>query len=129
MKWLLLSLTLVAVPLYAGDGDYLKVKPYPKYPSPGEGIERLVSISVSPRFPDDPKFNSLFLELASLSSELGAKSIPLHEANIVFETKHDGKAVEVAYSKSKYQNNESVKSRWAKVFQLVRELSIEQFNP
>lgn len=129
MKWLLLSLIFVMMPLHAGEGDYLKVRTYPKYPLPGEATERTIQLSISPRFPSDAKFSALCTELAGLSAQPSARSVPMHEATISFEARLDGKVIEVSYAKSKVAGDASTGKRWENVFQLLRELSSEQFNP
>ena len=129
MKPILLLLILIAVPLHAGEESYLKIRSLPAYPLPGQGLERSLEVSVNPSSPEDPKFNSLYNELANIASDPKSGAAPLHERSVTFEIKQDGKVVRVVYSKTNAKDNERLSQRWARVFQLAREMTNEQLNP
>jgi hypothetical protein len=126
---LLLVSMLIAAPLYASEDSYLRIKSYPTYPAPGQGVERSLEVSVNPTSPTDSQFSAIFNELVSISSDPKSSAVPLHERSITFEAKQNGKIVRVVYSMSNTKSNEPISKHWAKVFQLVREIANEQFNP
>ena len=129
MKYLLLLLFFTCLIGNAQANDYLRVKSYPAYPIPEEGVGRFVELTIKPKTKLDLQFNAIFSNVTKLSMISNHNLAIPDEAGIHLDISLNGKSLSTHYSKSKAVNNSELKTYWVEIFQLIQDITNEQYHP
>ena len=127
IKYFLFILLTVAF----GNGvaaDYLKIKSYPEFHSPKNGVGRFIEMNIKPKSKQDVQFEIIFKETQQLVLIPNHDQVLFHEASMDLEISHDGKTLSTHYSSSKAKSNAVLKKHWQIIFKALREITNEHYH-
>jgi hypothetical protein len=123
MKYLLLSIIVLAVPAVAHAGDYIRVKQRPFYPGPNAPSQLLADIELTHCCEKKDADVARVYELAKKVVATGTKELLAVDArSTVIEVSYKGDIVKVAYDGIRRQGKEAFRKRWAALMGEIQNL-------